>query len=568
MADFINNFHFLRPWLLLGLFIPVWLYFAVRNNYDTLSSWGKVCDKKLLKFLIVKGNGNRHKAYMVFMFSGLVAAILAVAGPSWKKQEYPALNYNTPLMAVLDLSSEMKQTDITPSRLTRAKMAVKELLSLSHNFDSGLIVYTDEPFLISPLSSDSRLVVNLLPAVDFDIMPINGERLDRAINLAVEKIKSANYNHGNIVVFASGAGTGADKALTAAKNANKNGVYVSTIVTAEENNLLLKQIAQAGGGVSTDVTGLNAQEFLDKILNKQQQQLQETKNKIGQWQDYGYYLSIIPLICCLYFFRRGLLVLILLCVMSNSASAGFWFSDNYEAMKDFKQSNYQQAAKKFTDGNWRGASLYKAGDYQKAASIYAEQSDAESLYNLGNALAKSGQINEAVKTYEQVLQKNAKHEDAEFNLNYLKQLQQNEQQNNQNQQQEQKERQKNSSEQNQNNNDMQQNEQQKQSADSQDENQRGERQQNNSSDEKLNDEQQNTEENSSTPQEQNNNVKTEEASEKRQIPEVPAKEGDKNDKYDEQVQSREQRFRDVQEDKGGLLRAFIYKEYNKNRYGE
>ena len=36
--------------------------------------------------------------------------------------------------------------------------------------------------------------------------------------------------------------------------------------------------------------------------------------------------------------------------------------------------------------------------------------------------------------------------------------------------------------------------------------------------------------------------------------------------YSEAAQAREQQFRDIPEDAGGLLRAFILKEYQKNRY--
>lgn len=44
--------------------------------------------------------------------------------------------------------------------------------------------------------------------------------------------------------------------------------------------------------------------------------------------------------------------------------------------------------------------------------------------------------------------------------------------------------------------------------------------------------------------------------------------GDENAKYDEEVQARAQQYRDIPEDAGGLLRAFIQKEYRKNRYKE
>ena len=46
------------------------------------------------------------------------------------------------------------------------------------------------------------------------------------------------------------------------------------------------------------------------------------------------------------------------------------------------------------------------------------------------------------------------------------------------------------------------------------------------------------------------------------------KEGSDDEEYDELAQAREQKFREIPEDKGGLLKAFIFKEYQKNRYGD
>ena len=568
MTEFVNNFHFLRPWILLLLLIPLFFYFTIFKNYRNLSNWSKVCDKQLLDFLLIKGNDSRRKVSAFLMYIGLAFAIIASAGPSWQKEDMPALNYNTPLMIALNLSSEMKQTDVKPDRLSRAEMAVKDLLKLPQNADTGLIVYSGEPFLISPLSADAELVVNLLPAIDFDIMPLNGDRLDRTINLAVEKIKAAEYTQGDIVIFSAGAGINHNQALAAAEKAASEGVYVNAVNIAKTNSPQLEQIAKAGKGAYADVADFNPQEFLNKITAKHQQQWQETENKIGQWQDYGYYLLIVPLICCLYFFRRGLLVIVLLCAISHSAWAGFWYNDNYEAMRNFKSGKYEQAAYSFKNADWRGAALYKAGNYERAAELYAKQNDIESVYNLGNALAKNGQIDEAIKKYEQVLGQNPNHEDAKYNLEYLKQQQQNQQQNAQNKQQQQnQQQQQNSAEQNQENQEQKQDGQQNKSSDSDNEQNASDERQTPSSDEKLNDEQQKNDEQSASSQEQNNNAKTEQSTEQQQVPAAPVKEGDKDDKYDEQIQARDQRMRDIPEDKGGLLRAFIYKEYNKNRYG-
>ena len=43
---------------------------------------------------------------------------------------------------------------------------------------------------------------------------------------------------------------------------------------------------------------------------------------------------------------------------------------------------------------------------------------------------------------------------------------------------------------------------------------------------------------------------------------------EKEDEYDEKMQAKAQQYRDIPEDPGGLLKAFIYREYRQNRYNE
>ena len=45
-----------------------------------------------------------------------------------------------------------------------------------------------------------------------------------------------------------------------------------------------------------------------------------------------------------------------------------------------------------------------------------------------------------------------------------------------------------------------------------------------------------------------------------------AKEGNENEKYDEEAMAMQRLYREIPEDVGGLLREFIKKEYMKDRY--
>ena len=396
-GSFFADFHFLRPWFLLLLLIPLSFYFSIFKGNQNVSSWEKVCDKNLLNYLLIKDKSSKRKIGVALMYLGLILSIVAMSGPTWKKYDIPALNNQSPVMIVLNMSSDMLKTDIKPNRLDRAKIEISQLLRDLGSSEVALVAYTNEPFLISPMTSDPEIIINLLDAVVPDIMPINGDRLDRAINLADKKITEAGYKNGNIVVFTCETPMSLGSAISAVKQASKNGNSVNIVNISTTQNDKLKQIASMGDGIYLQ-SGDNIKLIANRIL-KQKENYKKGNNKTAQWLDFGWYLLLVVALCCLNFFRKGVLIVVLTLCISSTAEAGFWFNDNFIAMKSFKQKQYSDAAEKFENIKWKGASYYKDGDFELAAKLFENQNDVESMYNYGNALAKSGKIDDAIKIY-------------------------------------------------------------------------------------------------------------------------------------------------------------------------
>ena len=328
MNEFFNNFHFLRPWLLLLLVLPLFIYTRYYKMSDLQSSWQKVIDKRLLSYLLVKGSAQKRKIYTVSCLFAMLVAIIASAGPSFQKIEVPAFEVQNPLMIALNMSSDMKETDIAPNRLSRAKYKIDDLLKLLKGMQAGLMVYSSEPFVISPLTDDMKILQNLLPAIDYDIMPANGDRLDRAIKLGVERIKSSGFNQGNMIIFTPDVGQKFDLAISEAKNAISQNIKVNIVGVTSTANEKLKMVADAGNGVYWNIKNDDRKiaEFAN-MLNTENKTLEQSKNLRTIWRDAGWYLLIIPLICCLVLFRKGILVVGFLLVSTN-AYAGFLYSDD------------------------------------------------------------------------------------------------------------------------------------------------------------------------------------------------------------------------------------------------
>ena len=109
MAEFMTNFHFMRPWLLLLLLIPFLLYSRYYKMSNMQSSWQKVIDKRLLSYLLVKGSAQKRKMFALSSFLAIIFAIIASAGPSFQKIEVPAFEVQNPLMIALNMSSDMNE---------------------------------------------------------------------------------------------------------------------------------------------------------------------------------------------------------------------------------------------------------------------------------------------------------------------------------------------------------------------------------------------------------------------------------------------------------------------------
>lgn len=514
------------------------------------SAWVKVCDKRLLDFLLIKGSSKQRKFILQTALWGFLGAIIALAGPSWKKIEVPNLTPENPLMLILNVSTAMENRALSPDLLTRAKFKMDDLLKILQGQQVGLIVYTNEPFLISPITDDGKIISNLLPEIATNIMPLNGERLDRAIDLAVKKMQDAGYKNGNIVVFSADAGQNFSGVLKAVEKAKKAGFATSCLAISAKNVEQLELISKAGDGIYSQFSANDSdvQKIATMVGKGLNQELKKAENKRSTWLDYGYYMIIIPLLCCLYFFRKGVICGIILLAMAGNAQAGFFFNDNQEGLKAFKAENYTKAAEKFKDAKWKASSLYKAGNYESAYQQFSLENTETAKYNQANALAKGGKTDEAIAKYEEILKDNSEHEDAKFNLEYLKQQKQQNQQQNQNNQDK--------------NNQKNQEQKQSEQSQGQDKQQQKEQdaQQKPQASNNENDKKENTTKQGSPKEEKERKEETEQAGK--------AKKSDEKQKYDEETQALEQQYREIPEEPGGLLRAYIYKEYLKNRYGD
>lgn len=300
------EFHLLRPWWLLTIIPLIGLALLLWRQTPKLQAWGEVCDSHLLDHLLKKEGQGKRMASLSFLFLSALFMIFSIAGPCWYKLPSPVYKSILPRVVVLDMSSNMMATDLTPNRLIRAKFKLRDLLTRKDAGQIGLVVFTGEPFVVSPLTEDGQTISSLLSTLTADIMPVGGQKLDTALNEASRLIQQAGYKEGQILVLT--ADSPSSVAIETAKSLAQTGIYTSIMPVRSDKNLnpLFQRFADSGQGqllvYSADPNDF--EQWID-AGSKNENFALSADDDIPLWRDEGRWFLIGALLFLLPVFQRG-----------------------------------------------------------------------------------------------------------------------------------------------------------------------------------------------------------------------------------------------------------------------
>lgn len=441
MSEFLTNFHFLRPYAFLAL-LPL-SYLLVKNyrqNAGGISHWQKVCDTELLPYLLENSGGkNSILAFWLTNFFA-VLAIFSLAAPTWERLPAPAFRNNSALVIALNLSETMNAQDVKPSRLIRARYKIADLLTQRKDGQTALLVYSNAVFTVTPLTNDTQTIQSQLEALTTDIMPANGNNTTVGLEKAVALLKQAGLPQGHILLITDSANNATDFAkklggyrLSVLGVGTSEGAPISLpeggfvkdelgqILVPKLQTIQLSELASAGFGLfqmmTTDDSDVkNLLKTFDSPIN--QTANDKTDLFLEQFEDSGYYLILFILPWAAWQFRKGafyLALFFLLPIPKNSYALdlqNLWKTPDQQAQKIYEKHDYAKAAEKFENPDWKAAAQYQAGNFEIAAKHFEQ---AKNFYNLGNALAKKGQLEDAMNAYEKAIAENPYDHDAKVN---------------------------------------------------------------------------------------------------------------------------------------------------------
>lgn len=627
-----GDFHWLRPWwlaaILPALLICAWLW---RQQYQA-QQWQQLVAPELLPHLLDGKSLKPRPWKLLALLLGWTIACLALAGPTWEKRNLPVQKNQNAMVILFDLSPSMMSEDLKPSRLVRAHLKLIDILRERRDGLTGLLVYGGEAHAVVPLTDDSSTIQGLVAALHPDLMPKAGSNIEAAVKRALEMLADGGAPEGELLLITDGVAESALPNIRRQLQASRyrlsvlgvggdvpapipsaRGNFVrdagGNIVTTRLEEAPLQKLAQQNNGRYTRLT--SDTQDVQWLLSQAAQATSDTRElerEFDNWYDRGHWLVFLLLPLVLYCFRRGLLV-VLLCIPASLLYApqsqalswkDVWSTKDQQAQRALEAGDAATAAQTFTDPLWQASAHYRAGNYEAAAEGFAQFDNAEAHYNRGNALARKGELEQALTAYDQALQRQPEFPEAQANRDLVERLleqQQQEQQNQENQQEDSSDQQNAEDQQDSNNpqesdnqqeadgqqSDQQQPSDQQQSDDQSAEHQQEENQQGSSAtDEQTGEDTQPVDEQESGQEEQQQQTAEQVDEQSENQSEEDQREENPNEQHteqqvatepsdqlsDEQRQALEQWLRRVPDDPAGLLRnKFRYEHRQQLRQG-
>ncbi|MCK8132383.1 VWA domain-containing protein [Pseudoalteromonas sp. 2CM28B] len=422
------DFTFIRP-AVLWLLIPALALFFIAFIKHKKQSADNLIAPHLAPFIMNESNTKASQPlWLVAVFCCL--AIIFSAGPSFEEKQVPVFQSKSARVIVMDMSYSMYSTDIAPNRLMQSRFKALDMIELFKEGDTALVAYAGSAFTISPLTNDATTLTNLIPSLSPDIMPDKGSNVLAGLDMAKELLTQAGYIDGDIILVTDGIDQEEQSDITSftSNSSYRLNIYgVGTeqgapiklpeggflkdsygqIVIPTINISRLKSLATRSGGkfalyqpsssdIATFAPSANSELLKDEIQSH------------ALWRiDAGIYGLLILLPLGLYLFRSAAFVgafLVLSVLPTQQASAlelpSFLKNTDQQALDAYKNKDFERAANA-DSSSLKGSALYQQGNFDAALEAFSKDKSATGFYNYANALAKSGQLEQAIDAYKQ-----------------------------------------------------------------------------------------------------------------------------------------------------------------------
>lgn len=428
-----------------------------------------------LRYGTFRAGGWQRSLQALLIGLAWILLAIALAGPRVPLQRFATDAVDVKeVVAVVDLSRSMAASDITPSRIERAKLELHDLLQHLNDERLGLVVFASRPHVLAPPSADRAVLRHYIDTLSTRLLPTEGSDLSAALRYAADVFTPGSETRRAILLLSNGPDQLQDAArqaelLEQAHALRKRGiaVYVLGLGTAEGEAVLddqgrwlqhqgrplrshlemtlLRALAEQGGGHYTTVR--DTHEDWDALYHRGVALLGSARGEERGQQHIIYRelyatalilgaislvvaVALVPALARLPRGSASAMVFMAVSLTSPPPNAAEDTATPDAAYAAYRAKQYDEAERLYSRQRGysarfgQGASAYLNGDFNEAikqftAAVLSSDNDdqrADAIFNLGNAYYQSGDYENAAVLFADVLR--YRPDDAYAAMNY------------------------------------------------------------------------------------------------------------------------------------------------------
>jgi len=265
---------------LLAVIPPALILFFWRGERVRKKLLTQFVESRLLASLTVGLSPARRQIRFTLVTISVALLIVALAQLQYGYDKEEVEQKGLDIVVAVDTSKSMLATDISPNRLSRAKLATLELMQRASTDRMGLIAFAGQAFLECPLTIDNSVFQQSVQSLNVNTISEGGTAIREAIDTALTAFKEKDH-YKALVLFTDGEDND-EGALEAAQNAAKQGLKIFTIgIGSAEGTLVTVTDANGNSDYIRDDKGQVVKSHLNEQL------LQEISKATG-----GFYLPL------------------------------------------------------------------------------------------------------------------------------------------------------------------------------------------------------------------------------------------------------------------------------------
>ncbi len=178
-----------------------------------------------------------EKLRLGLLLGAFLFFVIGLAGPKIGTEVRDIEQRGLDLMVILDLSRSMNAEDIRPSRLEKAKFEIQRLVERSREDRIGLLVFTGEAFVQSPMTHDHSALRMFLDIAETHQMPRSTTNFRAAFEKAKETFDGLEERRdaARVILMISDGEDHGPSYSSALRALTNDGVLIFTVGIGTEN---------------------------------------------------------------------------------------------------------------------------------------------------------------------------------------------------------------------------------------------------------------------------------------------------------------------------------------------